>query len=144
MKFDFDLNNDNENEEIFGLKPGSGFLAFDMNQDGVINNGTELFGTQSGDGFSDLRQYDSDNNDWIDENDDIYDKLSLWNKDEDGEDHLDRIRDKGVGAIYLKSTDSPFDLRDKENTLLAKVEKTGIALKEDGTPVSVQQIKYTS
>ena len=142
--FNFDLNSDNETEELFGLKPGSGFLAFDMNEDGKINDGTELFGTKSGDGFFDLKQYDTDNNDWIDENDDIYDHLAVWNRNEKGEDSLHSIKEKGVGAIYLKSEETPFDLRNKENRLLAKVEKTGIALKDDETPVSVQQINYTA
>lgn len=142
--FNFDLNSDSEDEEIFAFKPGSGFLAFDINHDGTINDGSELFGTKSGDGFFDLKQYDKDGNDWIDENDDIYEKLSIWNKDESGEDTLSSIKDAGVGAIYLKSEDTPFGIKDENNKLLAKVKKTGIALNEDGTSSTVQQIDFTA
>jgi len=144
FKFNFDLNVDNEADEIFGLKPGSGFLAFDINSDGIINDGSELFGTTSGDGFSDLKQYDHDDNNWIDENDEIYGNLSLWNKDENGEDSLESIKDAGIGAIYLENTDTQFDLKDKDNTLLAKVEKSSVVLNEDGTAGTIQQIDYTA
>ncbi len=39
-----------------------------------INDGSELFGTSSGDGFKDLATYDEDENGWIDENDSIFSK----------------------------------------------------------------------
>ena len=41
--------------------------ALDINEDGKINDGKELFGTASGNGFGDLAAYDQDNNGWIDE-----------------------------------------------------------------------------
>lgn len=42
-------------------------LSLDQNGNGEIDNGTELFGTKSGDGFADLARYDLDYNGWIDE-----------------------------------------------------------------------------
>ncbi len=54
MKFMFDLDADGKEEEISFAGPGSGFLALDKNGDGKINDGSELFGTKSGDGFGDL------------------------------------------------------------------------------------------
>ena len=81
-KFSFDLDNDGSSEQISFVTQGSGFLALDLNNDGTINNGSELFGPQSGNGFSELAEYDGDGNGWIDENDDIYDKLRIWTKDE--------------------------------------------------------------
>jgi hypothetical protein len=68
-KFSFDLDNDGTLDQISFLKSGSGFLALHQNQDGVINNGSELFGAGTGNGFADLLKYDSDQNGWIDEND---------------------------------------------------------------------------
>ena len=68
--FYFDLDADGEEEEISMLK-GSGYLALDKNEDGIINDGSELFGTGNGDGFADLARYDEDGNGWIDENDSI-------------------------------------------------------------------------
>ena len=67
----------------------------------MINDGNELFGTKSGDGFKDLAKYDKDRNGWIDEADDIFDDLRIWTKDEQGNDKLLTLKEAGVGAIYL-------------------------------------------
>lgn len=79
-RFAFDLNADGKQDRISFVRPGSGFLAFDRNSDGVINDGSELFGPQSGDGFAELAGYDEDNNGWIDENDAIFAKLKRLDK----------------------------------------------------------------
>ena len=60
--FFFDLDADGVEEEISMLGSGSGYLALDKNGDGIINDGSELFGTKSGNGFADLAAYDSDGN----------------------------------------------------------------------------------
>ncbi len=83
------------------LKSGSGFLGLDSNNNGRIDNGKELFGTQSGDGFADLARYDSDGNGWIDEGDPVYARLKVWLKDASGADKVISLADAGVGAIYL-------------------------------------------
>ena len=54
MKFKFDIDSDGKVDEISFVGKSSGFLALDKNEDGKINDGSELFGTKSGDGFSDL------------------------------------------------------------------------------------------
>ena len=54
-------------DEINKLAAGQGFLALDKNEDGEINDGGELFGTRSGDGFGELAVFDEDCNGWIDE-----------------------------------------------------------------------------
>lgn len=81
-KYDFDIDGDGEKDKISFAGRGSGFLALDKNGDGKINDGTELFGTGSGDGFSDLAAYDDDGNGWIDENDKIFMKLLVWSKED--------------------------------------------------------------
>ena len=48
QKFLFDLDADGTMDQISFEGEGSGFLALDRNGDGTINDGTELFGTQSG------------------------------------------------------------------------------------------------
>ncbi|WP_019614886.1 hypothetical protein [Psychromonas ossibalaenae] len=138
--FQFDIDSDGEQDNIAFVKPGSGLLVLDKNGDGSINNGTELFGAQTGQGFDELAQYDADGNLWIDENDEIFEKLQVWTKDADGLDTLVSLKDAGVGAIYLGSTSSEFDLTDKQNNLLGKVQRTGLFLKENGEVSSMQQI----
>ncbi|HEX3048492.1 MAG TPA: hypothetical protein VHY08_27330 [Bacillota bacterium] len=139
-KFSFDLDNDGALDQISFLKSGSGFLALDQNQDGVINNGGELFGTASGNGFADLLKYDSDQNGWIDENDAIYEKLRIWTKDENGQDVLFALGQKGIGAIYLGNTETQFSMKDAANQTQGQIRRTGVFLKEDGTAGTVQQI----
>jgi len=130
QKFFFDLDADGREEEISFAGKGSGFLALDINGDGKINDGSELFGTKSGDGFQDLSAYDEDGNGWIDENDSIFKKLKVWTRDENGNDYLINLKKADVGAIYLGNTDTQFSLKDDNNNLNAEIKKTGIYLKE--------------
>ncbi|MDE7246834.1 MAG: hypothetical protein K2N43_03000 [Lachnospiraceae bacterium] len=141
QKFFFDLDCDGEEEEISSLQAGSGFLALDLNGDGKINDGSELFGTKSGDGFKDLERYDSDGNGWIDEADPIWDKLLIWTKDEDGKDKLYHLSDLGVGAIGLSRVGTQFSLNSaKTNETNAMIRKTGIFLYENGAVSTLQHL----
>lgn len=146
--FYFDLDADGEEEEISMLK-GSGYLALDKNEDGIINDGSELFGTGNGDGFADLARYDEDGNGWIDENDSIWSKLKIWCKDEKGNDVLYKLSDKGVGAICLQNVSTDFTLqgdrtaRDgvtEANATNGAIRKTGIFLYENGNVGTVQHV----
>ena len=130
QKFLFDLDSDGDEEEISFAGKGSGFLALDKNGDGRIGDGSELFGTKSGDGFKDLAAFDEDGNGWIDENDSIYSKLKVWTKDEAGNDYLINLKDADVGAIYLDNADTQFSLKDGINRLNGEIKKTGIYLHE--------------
>lgn len=140
-KYAFDLNMDGTTEQISFVSPGSGgFLALDRNGDGIINDGSELFGTVTGNGFSELSGFDEDGNGWIDEGDTIYFDLSVWEKDENGEDRLIALADTGIGAIYLSAVDSPFRITDSENQTLGQVRSTGVYLMEAGGAGTIQQI----
>lgn len=131
MTFQFDIDCDGKLDQISMLREGSGFLALDKNGDGKINDGSELFGTRSGDGFADLAAYDEDGNGWIDENDEIFSKLRIWSKDKDGNDVLKTLKEADVGAIYLGSASSQFSITDeKNNDVLGAVRATGVYLKE--------------
>ena len=105
-------------------------MALDKNNDGKINDGTELFGTKSGDGFKDLAEYDEDKNGWIDENDSIFSKLKVWTKDEDGNDRLLNLKEADVGAIYLNNIDTQFSFKNDAGDDNGVLRKTGIYLKE--------------
>ena len=139
-KFSFDLNTDGTAEQISFVTPGSGFLALDKNQDGKINNGSELFGPASGNGFSELAAHDQDGNQWIDENDAVFDQLKVWSKDAQGDDHLATLKEAGVGAIYLGNVATEFSIKDASNRLDGQIRSSGVYLSEDGGVGSVQQI----
>ena len=141
QKFYFDLDADGEKESISRLKSGSGYLALDKNEDGIINDGSELFGTTNGNGFADLAQYDKDGNGWIDEADEIFSKLRIWTQDENGNDQLMTLADAGVGAIYLGYEDTEFSLNSlTDNSTNALIRKTGLFLYENGMSGTVQQM----
>lgn len=141
--FLFDLDADGEKEEISQLAQGSGFLALDKNGNGTIDDGNELFGTKSGDGFKDLAEYDEDGNGWIDENDSVFNKLKLWTKDEKGNMTLVDLKTADVGAIYLGKVGTQFSLNDKSNSSMGFVRSTGVFLKESGGAGTVQHVDLT-
>ncbi len=140
QKFYFDLDADGVEEYISKLGKGSGYLALDKNQDGTINNGNELFGTKSGDGFADLTIYDEDGNGWIDENDDIWSQLKVWTTDESGKDVLYTLKEAGVGAICLQKANTNFTLTDDNNNVKGAIRSTGIFLYEIGGVGTVQHL----
>lgn len=138
--FYFDIDADGTKDEISMLGQGSGYLALDKNGDGIINDGSELFGTKSGDGFADLAAYDSDGNGWIDENDEIWKKLLIWTKDEYGRDHCYKLSEKNVGAICLSNASTDFSLNGAGNIPNGRIRKTGIFLYENGMAGTVQHL----
>ena len=139
QKFAFDLDADGKKENVSFVQ-GAGFLALDKNNDGKINNGSELFGPGTGNGFSELAAYDSDGNHWIDENDAIYQKLKVWTKDGAGHDQLQTLKQANVGALYLGNASTEFDLKNAQNQSNGQIRSSGVWLSEDGKAHSLQQV----
>lgn len=139
QKFSFDIDNDGKSDQISMLKSGSGFLALDKNGNNTVDEGSELFGTLNGNGFSDLKRYDSDGNNWIDENDPILKDLRIWIKSKD-KDELLALGELGIGAIYLGNTKGQFDIKGDDNETLGRIRANGFYLNEDGTSGVMSQI----
>jgi hypothetical protein len=139
-RFDFDLDSNGIPEQIASLRPNSGYLALDRNGDGQINNGSELFGPASNNGFAELAVYDEDGNGFIDEGDSIYSQLRIWQRHSDGSSSLVALGDKNIGAIYLGHALSPMQLKDSANNSLGEVVSSGFYLREDGSSGVIQQI----
>ena len=143
VSFYFDLDCDGEKEEISGLDSASGFLALDKNGDGKINDGSELFGAKTGDGFAELARYDQDGNGWIDENDEIFSKLRVWVQCGDGEGKLLSLAEADVGAIFLGKQATQFTLANSKGDENAMVRSTGVYLKEStGLAGTVQHVDF--
>lgn len=139
--FMFDIDMDGEEDQLAQLKTGSGFLALDKNGDGIINDGSELFGAQSGNGFVDLAEYDEDGDGFIDEDDSVFNQLRIWVPGDDGESELFALLDKDVGAVHLNHVETEFALnRMADNENMGYVRSSGVFLKESGGVGSVQQI----
>ncbi len=139
-RFLFDLAGNGQKENIPLLATGSGFLALDLNGNGQIDSGKELFGAASGNGFADLAKHDSDGNGWIDENDPVFAKLQVWSPDGEGAGSLSSLQQKNVGALFLGKQATPFELRDSNNQSLGTVRGSGIYLDQQGAAGTLQQI----
>ena len=101
----FDHDNNNFKEATSWIDKGDAFLALDKNNNGLIDNGNELFGNhtisntsfkytnnKATNGYEALKAYDLNGD--IDSKDEIYDKLLLW-KDS----NQNAITDKGLTTI---------------------------------------------
>jgi len=140
QKIDFDLNVDGEIEAISYATGASAFLALDKNNNGQIDDGGELFGALSGDGFADLARYDENSDDVIDEADAVFSQLRLSSLDTQGELQLSSLADRNVGAIFLNNLATPLNLVDDDNNVTGIVRKSGLFLQDDFTPGVIQHI----
>lgn len=137
--FRFDLNSDGHAETLHQLAAGSGYLVLDRNHNGKVDNGQELFGPASGNGFADLARLDEDGNGWIDENDSAWQQLQVWIPQAEGN-QLQGLAQLGVGALALQHQATPFSLTNSANQQLGQVVSSGVYLREDGSAGSLQQI----
>ena len=82
----FDIDGDGYAERTAWIDAEDGLLAFDKNQNGTVDDGTELFGnytdnpngTIAENGFEALANYDENSDGVIDAKDNIYSQLSVW------------------------------------------------------------------
>lgn len=130
---ELDLNFDGEREKFY-LTNDFGFLVYDKNNNGRVDDATELFGPKTNNGFAELSKLDSDNDNWIDEDDLEFLKLKIWTVDENGQEKLVGLLDLNVGAIFLGNVTTPFDYKDYV------VRNSGIYIREDGGIGVIRQI----
>lgn len=143
-RFQFDIDADGTPDQIAGLKSNSGLLALDKNQDGKINDGSELFGPNTGNGFAELAKYDEDNNQFIDAADSIYKQLRIWQRNPDGSQQLLALGEKDIGAIFLGHVSTPFQLKAAEdNHTLGDIASSSVYFGDHGQVGTVQQINFT-
>lgn len=131
----FDLNADGTAEQIPGMGKGSGYLVFDRNGNGQADDGSELFGVASGNGFADLAKLDSDHNGWIDEADPAFSQLGVWSGD-----GFASLKQQGVGALFTSAVNAEFSLKTKSNELLGQIRAAGLYLSEAGEVGHMQQV----
>lgn len=141
VRFEFDLDaNGSADEQMPFVAPGSGFLVFDRNANGAVDDGSELFGPKTGDGFAELAALDDDGNGWVDEGDAAWDKLGVWTKDAAGVDAFQSLRAAGVGALFTGQVGTGFSLNGADRQLDGLVRASGVYLNENGTAGLLQQI----
>ncbi len=105
----FDMNNDGFAERTAWVTGGDRLLAIDRNNNGEIDNQSELFGnnTTYADGFSNLKSIDSNNDNKITSADSNWSKLRVWvDADEDGitdSGELKTLAQLGITSINLNA-----------------------------------------
>jgi hypothetical protein len=111
----FDHNNDGIKTGTGWVKGDDGLLVLDRNGNGVIDNGSELFGdstmvngVNATDGFSALRAEDTNKNSMFDAGDTNFTTVAVWqDKNQDGisqTNELHTLSELGIKSINLTST----------------------------------------
>lgn len=101
----FDLTGDGRPESISAPKGDDALLALDRNGNGRIDSGKELFGDQHGasNGFAELSKYDDNRDGRIDQQDSVFEQLSLLRFDAQGRQQQQTLAEAGVSAIHLQA-----------------------------------------
>lgn len=112
----FDHDGDGVRTGTGWLKEDDGFLAIDLNGNGTIDNGSELFGVDTAlangqkakNGFEALADLDSNQDDHFDNQDIQYVNLRIWRDlNQDGISQvgeLESLEEAGIADVNLKST----------------------------------------
>ncbi|MEL6679311.1 MAG: calcium-binding protein, partial [Pseudomonadota bacterium] len=105
----FDLDNDFFRERTGWLDGDDGFVVLDRNENGRIDDVSEMFGGRTGRGLEDLAAFDANADGVIDVADAIYSELRIWQDfDSDGETdegELSTLAELGIISIGLDSID---------------------------------------
>lgn len=140
QKRDVDINSDGVIDSLPMFEGDVGYLVHDKNNNGRVDDGSELFGPQSGNGFSDLRTLDSNGNGFFDREDEAFSELKIWQVDASGSESWRNLADTDIHAINLAATSTPFNFYDKNDELQAKLTRTSVALTEQGKAYGVHQV----
>lgn len=159
----FDLDNNGFSERTAWIKNNDGFLAIDLNNDGKINNGGELFGDcfimpnnqLSSNGFEALKSLDTNGNNKIDNNDKpfktesdesnqtnekytLFDELVVWfDNNHNGvtdDNEIKSLKALNIDYIDLNCYNDPYNEENAENNKRnARREETSFVYFTDGT-----------
>lgn len=132
----FDLLANGDKIKLPQLAAQQYYLAYDRNQDQQVNNGTELFGPRTGQGFAELAEFDDNSNGFIDPSDDIWQYLYLWRPEQS----LLSMQQAKLGAVSITSVATAMPLHNMKNELSGQLQRSGLAFTDDAKPVLVQQI----
>lgn len=144
----FDLDNSGFAEQTAWLAPGDGFLVLDRNNNGHIDGGAELFGSETTlnngkvaeNGFEALAEWDSNADGKITAEDAIYHRLRIWqDKNSNGvvnSGELNTLQAHGIAEIHLDYQNGFWD----ENDIRHR--EIGHFTRADGTPGDIHTLWF--
>ena len=138
-QYEFDIDADGEMDNLYELGANAAYLAIDRNNNGTIDDGTELLGAISGDAFAELASYDDNQDGVINSQDEIFDSLVLWRYSDDQE-SITKVADSNINTFALASADTAFTFTNDQNDPLAVMRKSGVYANNDGTVGSLHQV----
>lgn len=107
----FDIDNDGWAEAMPWLRSSDGFLVHDVDNSGAIENGSEMFGDAATNGFIELKTFDLNNDNVINQFDAVWSDLQVWRDfNSDGisqSDELFTLGDFGITEILIPAGTSP-------------------------------------
>ncbi|MBQ4284385.1 MAG: calcium-binding protein, partial [Lachnospira sp.] len=146
----FDYEADGFKEKTAWMSDGDGMLVRDINNNGIIDDGRELFGDQTllsnGEvainGIDALTDLDSNSDGVIDIDDELFSELKIWiDKNRDGisqEDELHTLAELGIKEISL--TNNGTNKTDINNNIISGML---YATYENGEKVDVAELDFT-
>jgi len=112
----FDMSATGSHQNVGWVSGNTGFLVRDVNHDGVINNGSEMFGTattlatggKADNGYDALKSFDTNHDGVINSQDAVYNELKVWiDANHDGVsqgDEMQTLQSLGVTQLSLNAT----------------------------------------
>lgn len=135
----FNVNQDGVLDELPMFTGDVGYLVYDQNNNGKADNGTELFGPKTNNGFTELAEFDENNDGFIDQSDGIYSSLYIWQQRGNNQVWL-TMEEAGVAAIHLNPVNTQYNFYDENHEVQARVSKTGFVISDDNTAKAAHQI----
>lgn len=136
----FDHDNNGMAENTGWISPDDGLLVLDRNSDGLINNGSELFGnntqltdgTNADNGYEALAELDSNGDGIIDRNDTAFNELRVWqDSNSDGVSQQEELLTlEEAGVVSIDTGYESVNIDDGDGNI---IRQTSTAEMSDGT-----------
>ena len=138
----FKINQDNKIDQLPIFSGDVGYLVYDQNNNQQADNGSELFGPKTGQGFAELALLDSNKNGFIDADDEQFDQLYLWQPSDDNNQAEQWLSLKAakIQAISLTTIQTPYDFYDQQGQIQAQLRLSSFAITDAGEGRGVHQV----
>ncbi len=129
----FDITADGKLDSTAWVKGNTALLTYDRNGNGVIDNGSELFGDQNGaaDGFAELAKYDNNGDRKISFLDPVFKALKLY-RDLNGDGKMSKSEFSSLNELGIKALNLNFN-RDSSDINGNSLILNGSFEREDGS-----------